>query len=154
MRAGVATPVVHDAVAQTTEPFGGAPHERRLLPSHVAAQTPVPAHAVRELCGAPATAVHVPALPGTSHASHWPLHALSQQTPSTQLPEPHSLDFEQATPSGFEQVPAPFTLHFKPPAQLATSQQTPSTQPPLLHWSLASQAAPCERFGVHDVTSQ
>jgi hypothetical protein len=32
----------------------------------------------------PATGVHVPALPDTSHASHCPVHALLQHTPSTQ----------------------------------------------------------------------
>jgi hypothetical protein len=31
----------------------------------------------------------VPSLPATSHAWHWPLHALSQQKPSVQWPLKH-----------------------------------------------------------------
>jgi hypothetical protein len=53
---------------------------------------PSEAQALRNPCGAPeVTVVHVPTLPATSHACHWPLQALSQQTPSTQEPEAHSL---------------------------------------------------------------
>ena len=37
--------------------------------------------------GAPMTAEQVPTLPLTSQASHCPLHARSQQTPSVQKPE-------------------------------------------------------------------
>jgi hypothetical protein len=37
---------------------------------------------VRVPCGAPSTGEQIPGLPGTSHASHGPVHALSQQTPS------------------------------------------------------------------------
>jgi hypothetical protein len=50
----------------------------------------VPEHAVRVPCGAPATAVQVPTLPPTSHASHCPPHDELQHTPSTQLPDEHS----------------------------------------------------------------
>src|SRR5256885_1466634 len=45
--------------------------------------------AVRAPCGAPATAVHWPTLPGTSHAWHWPLQAWLQQTPSAHEPFAH-----------------------------------------------------------------
>jgi hypothetical protein len=43
-----------------------------------------------------ATGPQVPALPGTLHASHAPVHAELQHTPSTQLPLPHWLLAEQA----------------------------------------------------------
>lgn len=33
-----------------------------------------------------ATGMHAPSRPGSSHASHWPVHLLSQHTPSTQNP--------------------------------------------------------------------
>ena len=39
---------------------------------------------------------HLPTLPARLHASHWPVHARSQQTPSTHSPEAHSLSAEQA----------------------------------------------------------
>jgi hypothetical protein len=68
--------------------------EVRVLPSHSAAEqgsvvVPV-GHAGLEPCGLPATGVQVPALPSTSQASHWPVHALLQQTPSTQNPLAHA----------------------------------------------------------------
>jgi hypothetical protein len=37
---------------------GGVPHAMRFDPSHVAWQTPLPGHTLRDPCGAPATAVH------------------------------------------------------------------------------------------------
>jgi hypothetical protein len=43
----------------------------------------------REPWGEPVTAEHVPVLPATSHALHSPVHALSQQTESTQNGVPH-----------------------------------------------------------------
>lgn len=61
----------------------------RLVPLHVPAHAPEPVHAVRGETGVPVTALHVPTRPGRAHASHWPLHAVSQQTPSMQLPERH-----------------------------------------------------------------
>lgn len=58
-------------------------------PPHGAA--PEPAHAPRVPCGCPlGTLVHVPTLPATSHAMHCEVHDVSQQTPSTQLPDTHS----------------------------------------------------------------
>jgi hypothetical protein len=81
----VKMPEAHDAAAQLVDVPLIEAHLVRSAPSQVAWQTPVPAHAVRVLpCTAPATATHVPTLPPTSHASHCPLQALSQQTPSTQ----------------------------------------------------------------------
>jgi hypothetical protein len=57
------------------------------VPSQLPPQAePSVVQAVRAPCGAPATGVQVPLLPATSQAWHWPLQAVSQQTPSTQLP--------------------------------------------------------------------
>ena len=70
---------------------GGNAHAVRLVPSHDPLQSvPSPAHAVRPATGAPVTALQAPTLPGTLHPSHWPLHALSQQTPPAQIVELHS----------------------------------------------------------------
>jgi len=57
-------------------------------------------HAARPLCGAPVegTGEHVPAL--MSQAWHWPVHAVSQQKPSTQLPLAHSAVPAHAWPLG------------------------------------------------------
>ena len=61
---------VHVALAHTVEVPGNDPHLVRVLPLHAALHVPLPPHAVRDPCGSPATATHVPSLPETSHASH------------------------------------------------------------------------------------
>jgi hypothetical protein len=77
------------AHALVVTPSQAPPHE---LPSVV--------QAVREPCGAPVTAVQVPALPTTSQAWHWPVQVLLQQTPSAQIAlthselPPHSVPFD------------------------------------------------------------
>ena len=51
----------------------------------------------------------VPALPGRSHAWHWPSQATLQQTPSTQVPEEHWLAPPQLAPrasTGAQRPPA------------------------------------------------
>ena len=58
---------------------------------------------------------------------------MSQQTPSTQKPEPHSVPLEQVVEIGLEQVPSPLAEHVMGAAHEATEQQTPSTQLPLVH---------------------
>jgi hypothetical protein len=50
---------------------------------------PSEVQAARAPRGDPTTAVQNPAEPATSHAWHWPEHALSQQYPSVQCPVPH-----------------------------------------------------------------
>jgi hypothetical protein len=50
---------------------------------------PSVAHAARPPVGAPVTGEHVPAFAGTTHDPHCPVHALLQQTPSTQKPDVH-----------------------------------------------------------------
>ena len=59
---------------------------------------PSSAQAVRLPWGASpdVSVVQVPSLPFTSHAWHWPLQALSQQTPSVQWPLTHWLSVVQA----------------------------------------------------------
>jgi hypothetical protein len=64
------------------------------VPSHAPLQAPTgppsdPAQTGRAPCGVPPTGQHVPSWSGTSHASHCPVHAWSQQKPSTQLPLAH-----------------------------------------------------------------
>jgi hypothetical protein len=61
--------------------------------------------------GVPAEAFpHVPTAPVRSHRSHEPVHAVLQQTPSTQLPPAHWLPPVQVAPTAF------FTTH-APPTQ-------------------------------------
>ena len=83
-----------------------------LLPLQLPPQAlPSLAQALREPCGAPATATHCPTLPATSQAWHWPLHAWLQQTPSAQDPLAHSFPAPQARPSVF------FATHWPEPSQ-------------------------------------
>jgi hypothetical protein len=44
------------------------------------------------------TVVHVPRLPGSAHAWHWPLQGESQHTPSTQKPLVHWFAAAHALP--------------------------------------------------------
>jgi hypothetical protein len=53
--------------------------------------------------GCPTTGTHVPAFPGSPHASHLPAHAVAQQTPSMQKPDAHSVAFAHAAPGVFAQ---------------------------------------------------
>jgi hypothetical protein len=77
----------------------------------------------------------VPALPVTLQASHWPVQALSQHTPSTQFALPHCSAEAQAVP--FEslgtQTPAehqsPATQSLSP-AQLPLQAAVPQTYAP------------------------
>jgi hypothetical protein len=59
---------------------------------------PVPPHAARGLTGSPLLDLHFPTEPVSLHDWHWPVHAPSQQTPSTQLPEVHCAPVEQLAP--------------------------------------------------------
>ena len=71
--------VPHDVVAP------GYEQTAMLTPSHVPAQElPSLAQAVLPPTGAPVTGAHVPAEPGKLHAPHCSVHAVEQQTPSTQ----------------------------------------------------------------------
>lgn len=112
---GPAQVVLHEAAPQAN-PFGHEPPTTELqtpaplhTPSHAAPHTvallgyvqtiaealpqvpphevPAPAHGVRLPRGEPAvTGMHVPSVPSKLHAWHCPVHAVSQQIASTQLP--------------------------------------------------------------------
>lgn len=112
--------------------------------------------------------VQIPTLPMTLQARHAVVHALEQQTPSTQKLLTQSVAAAHACPSSFLHVPAPShefvpvhagpsslpfdtlthlptlpgTLHALQELPHAASQQTPSTQKPLKHSADAAQAAP------------
>jgi hypothetical protein len=92
---------------------------------------PSPSQATRLPRGAPVTGVHVPALPETSQASHWPGQAPSQHTPSTQKPEAQAPPLEQASAS------VRFAL------QVPASQNEPVTQ------SLSSPQSPRQPLAAH-----
>ena len=63
----------------------GNTHSAEGSPWHVPAHVPVPAHGARLPWGGPAgTGVHWPTFPPTSQAWHGRVHAVLQQTPSTQ----------------------------------------------------------------------
>jgi hypothetical protein len=89
LAARVAVPPEHDASRQEVEAVGYA-HVARPVPSQAPPHIePSLAHAARPFTGAPVTGEQVPAFPARLHASHWPLQAVSQQTPSAQLPLAH-----------------------------------------------------------------
>jgi len=105
------------------------------------------------------TVWQVPTDPETLHELQTPQAPAPQQTPSTQLPLPHTLASEQVWPLTSLQVPAkhaepgpvqvplvvpsgtvwqvprdPETSHELQRLQLLEPQHTPSTQFPLPHW--------------------
>jgi hypothetical protein len=62
------------------------------------------------------TAMHWPFMSGSPHASHDPLHTLSQHTPSAQNPEAHSLPALHGSPrSTFVDGPSPPSAPLLPP---------------------------------------
>ena len=98
--ASTAMPELQDG-SRHVVPLPGYVQAAGWIPSHVPAQTePSEAQAVRALRGPPATDVQVPTLPFSAQASHWPVQAVSQQTPSTQCGDPHWFAPPQACPGG------------------------------------------------------
>jgi hypothetical protein len=95
-----------------------APAGAYAFPAHVAGSVPSHwgvAHAVAPIghgaripCGFPVTGTQVPGLACVSHAWHSPVHAESQQRPSTQNPLEHSSPFVHAVP------PPVFFVHVVP----------------------------------------
>ena len=79
-----------------------------LVPSQLPPHTePSDVQTGREPCGAPEVSVEqVPSLPTTSHASHWPVQAVSQQRPSTQELDAQSPLARHAVPSACAKVAA------------------------------------------------
>lgn len=85
----------------------------------------MPAQGCRPCVGAPVTGLQVPTEPATSQAAHWPLHAESQHTPSTQKPEVHCAAPPQLSPAGRFMLHTP-ALHQWPLAQSASVVQVPA----------------------------
>jgi len=145
----VCTPVEHDAEPHAV-PVPGNVHAVWLVPSQYAPHVPLPVHAVRRpvVWAGPVTATQVPTLPVTSHAWHWPEHAVLQHTPSTQLLLAHSPAALQVVPFGFEQCPAaPGTLHAKPVELQTESQHVLLAQLPDAHALALVQPLPFASFG-------
>jgi hypothetical protein len=162
--------------AEVVMPFTqvGAPHVVaaagnaqvvRFEPSHDPWQAPVPAHAARPVRGPPVTATQIPLLLGSPHDSHCPVHALSQQTPSTQCTleqSPFALHgcpcltlhppaaSQALVPEQVSGSSAPVTATHTPPPpvqawhepQDAVMQQWPSTQFPDWQRAFESHAPP------------
>jgi hypothetical protein len=104
--AWVSVPFMHEGMPHWTWSLGNA-QVRRLEPSHAPAQVPVPVQARRLPRGVPRTGEQVPRASGLSQASHWPVQAVLQHTPSTQLPEAHSAAVVQARPGGMRAAQRP-----------------------------------------------
>ncbi|HET6147110.1 MAG TPA: hypothetical protein VFH68_06225 [Polyangia bacterium] len=96
----VALPFAHDPGAHWVNPPGKL-HLVPSAPPQVPLQGAVPAHAARVPRGFPVTGVHLPARPASLQLSHWPAHALSQHTPSMQLPFEHSAAVMHVAPLTF-----------------------------------------------------
>jgi hypothetical protein len=119
-----AVPSLHVPARHST-PEPGKAQASGVTPSHDPLQlVPSPAQGARPPCGAPLTGVQVPALAGTSQASHWPLQSVSQQTPSTQKPLRHSVGPPHCAPGSLfgSQMPAEHQLS---DAQSASVVQSP-----------------------------
>ena len=102
--AAVCVPAVQLAARQPV-PEPGYAQALVATPSQAPPQAlPSEVQAVREPCGAPVTAVHVPWLPTTSQAWHWPEQALLQQTPSAQIALMHSVLPPQMVPFDLRNV--------------------------------------------------
>jgi hypothetical protein len=139
----VATPLVQLACTHVTDEPTKPAHDVLVLPSQTAAvhgfvAEPV-GHAGRFVpWGLPATGVHAPTLPATSHASHWPVHASLQQTPSTQNPL----------------TQAPFVPHASPgvsvPWHTPPVQNAPGAQPVVaVHAAGQLSDVPVHVYGEH-----
>src|SRR5688572_12536755 len=79
--------------------------------------------------------VHVPMLPSTLHASHWPAHVRLQHTPSRQNPSElpsgstHSTSAAQGSPKSFSGAQVPACV--APPAPpLPPAPEPPPPMPP------------------------
>jgi hypothetical protein len=111
-------------------------------PSQLPAQIPLPAHASRSLRGSPSTGLHSPSLPGSPHASHWPSHSSSQQTPSTQKPKAHSLPSSHGSPGSLRGAQLP------PGVQKAVVESHSASVV-----QLVLQASPEQVYGAHGTES-
>jgi hypothetical protein len=73
---------------------------------------------------------------GSAHASHWPVHAVSQHTPSTQCPLPHWLAAPHVSPATSSGTQMP------PEHQLPLEQSESAVQSP-------AQAFAPQMYGAH-----
>jgi hypothetical protein len=123
-----------------------SPSSTQLVAHAPALQTPNGAH-VRAPWGAPLVMMEqVPRKPATSQATQLPEQAVSQHTPSTQRPEPHSDAVVHVVPSVARQRPGDAVLaHVLSVPQVAASQHTPSVQKPCAHWLPLVHAVPSAR---------
>jgi hypothetical protein len=160
--ARVAMPALHDAARQDVVDPAKPLHVSRVAPSHASARQTsadeVAGHGERPCAGGPRTAWHMPGDAASAHASHCPVHAVLQHTPSAQNVDAHSAPAAHASPFPFVQTPAalqlfcplqlsgsgasvifahtprlPTTLHAWHVPQSGASQHTPSTQNPDAH---------------------
>jgi hypothetical protein len=138
----VSTPLAQEAATHCTVASGKV-HESRFVPSHVPPHSePSVAQATRSPCGAPVTGAQVPTLPATSHASHWPSHAVLQHTPSTQLPPPHWLSLLHEPPKFCFGTHTP-AEHQLPDAQSESAAQSPlHAATPQANWPHDCSCAP------------
>lgn len=117
----VYTSAVQVSAAQTVVPAGylRQPPAPSHLPSVPQVEAPISRHIVRG-SAAPATdIVHLPTEPASAQLRHAPVHAVLQQTPSTQCWFKQSPSMEQACPSTLgPQLPVA-TTHAWPSAQSA-----------------------------------
>jgi hypothetical protein len=110
--------------------------------SAVARQPPAPLHTLPAPHSPPGSlpsgiGVHLPTLPGRLQAWQVPLHAVSQQTPSTQLP------VEQTEPSLPQLPPGPRHVRWHAPAPLHALVHEPTlAQSPLGSVPAAANALP------------
>jgi len=108
------------------------------VPAAYRRQAPLPLHMPSVLqAGAPRSAhwfsgsaplgtlVHVPTVPVIAHEVQVPVHAVMQQTPCAQKPEPHSPPLPQVTPIAF--------LAQLPPMHVNGATQSASTEQVVLH---------------------
>jgi hypothetical protein len=140
--ARTATPPPHDAARHIVSSFTKPAHVERSTPSQLAAlhtfPPTAPRHGGRPARGAPETAMHIPDFPGSLHASHGPVHAPSQQTPSAQKPEAQSEALVHVFARMGLQTPVP--SHAFMPAQVSgsgapvTAAQTPGLAGRLHAW--------------------
>lgn len=135
-----ATPAVHDPARQTLS-VPGYLQLVRTVPSQTPPQSePSPAQSGRVPTGAPLTAEHVPAFDGRLHASHWPEQAVSQQTPSMQLPDAHWVPATHAAP-----LPS-FAMHSPPPQNVPDAQSVSAPQ-------VVAQIVPAHLYGAQVVVA-
>lgn len=181
------TPSAHTPLKQSESPPTGQVKPLLVLHAPLPSQaTSVPEHVpTGKSSGSPsAMFVHVPTAPPTLHAMHVSVHAVSQQTESTQLPLTQSVPPAHASPSLDLQLPAPsqetvvpehvvvalvsscpegtlkhvptlpVTLHAMQVFVHAVSQQTPSTQLPLEHWAATVHTAPLPPMATQTLATQ